>query len=276
MGIIGDPVAHSLSPIMHNAVIETLHLDYAYVPFSVSPDDLAAAIAGMRALGVAGFNVTIPHKSSIIPLLDRVSPEAELCGAVNTVQRENGLLIGYNTDGIGLLRSLQEDLDFDPAGKTVVLLGAGGAARGALASLCMKGVARVVVANRTTERGEALVDAFRERFPSVHFLLTSLESGPLTQNLKDADLLLNTTSVGMKGSSFEGLSLAGMRSNASVYDMVYSPPETPLLAAAGKCGLQWANGMGMLAAQGEEAFRIWTGVHPPKGLMKNILSAEMV
>jgi shikimate dehydrogenase len=229
----------------------------------------------MRALRINGFNVTIPHKSAVMPLLDGVSPEAELAGAVNTVNRENDLLIGYNTDGAGLLSSLHEDLGFHPEGKTVLILGAGGAARGAMASLCRKGVSRVVVANRTIERGEALVEKFRGKFPDISFLLSSLEPGPLNELLQEADLLLNTASVGMKGSSFEGLSLAGMKKGASVYDMVYSPPETPLLSDAANCGLCCANGMGMLAAQGEAAFRIWTGIEPPKGLMRESLSAQM-
>jgi shikimate dehydrogenase len=276
LGIIGHPVAHSLSPVMHNAAIEALGLEYVYVPFQVAPDHLTTAIHGLRSLGVRGFNVTIPHKSAIMPLLDRISPEAELCGAVNSVKLENDLLVGYNTDGAGLLKSLRDDLGFDPAGAIVLVLGAGGAARGALASLCSAGASRIIVANRTRERGKALVETFRDRFGDVSFHLSSLEKGSLEENLKDADLLLNTTSVGMNGSSFEGLNLATMGNRAMVYDMVYAPPETPLLADARRNRLACANGIGMLAAQGESAFSIWTGVEPPQGLMKERLLAEIV
>ncbi len=274
LGIIGHPVEHSLSPVMHNAAITALGLDYVYVPFPVEPENLSAALHGLRALGIRGFNVTIPHKSSVIPLLDKISPEAELCGAVNTVSREKDLLVGYNTDGIGLLKSLKEDLGFEPSGATVLILGAGGAARGALASLCKAGVSRMIIANRTRERGDALLGKFRDKFTNVAFSLSSLEMEQLEENLKTADILVNTTSVGMNGTSFEKLDLALMGSHAMVYDMVYSPPETPLLAAARRKGLACANGIGMLAAQGEASFLIWTGEESPAGLMKKRLLDE--
>jgi shikimate dehydrogenase len=275
LGIIGHPVSHSLSPVMHNAAIEALGLDYVYVPFQVAPEHLSMAVHGLRALGVQGFNVTIPHKSAIMSLLDSISPEAELCGAVNTVNLENNLLVGYNTDGAGLLKSLSNDLGFRPSGTTVLILGAGGAARGALASLCKAGVSRVIVANRTRERGEALVETFRDRFGNVSFQLCSLEAGDLEEHLTAAHLLLNTTSVGMNGSSFDGLNLAQMADCAMIYDMVYSPAETPLLAEARGKGLAYANGIGMLVAQGEAAFSIWTGVEPPSGAMKEALISEI-
>ncbi len=271
LGIIGHPVEHSLSPAMHNTAIEALGIDYVYVPFAVEPVNLSTALKGLRVLGVRGFNVTIPHKSAILPLLDKVSPEAELCGAVNTVCRENDLLIGYNTDGTGLLKSLREDLGFEPVGATVLVLGAGGAARGALASLCNAGVSRIVIANRTLERGEILVERFRGLFRNVTFHLSTLDMKQLEGYMKTCDLLINTTSVGMNGSSFEGLDLSPIASHALVYDMVYSPPETPLLAAAKRNGSAHANGLGMLAAQGEAAFSIWTGVESPPGLMKRRL-----
>lgn len=268
LGIIGHPVEHSLSPLMQNAAISALGLDYIYVPFPVEPQDLSAAVNGLRSLGIQGFNVTLPHKTAIIPLLDKVSPEAELSGAVNTVSRERGLFVGYNTDGIGFLRSLEDELNFDPRGATVLVLGAGGAARGGVAALCRAGVARIVVANRTMEKGEALADVFRSRFNDVELALSSLEKDELSEYLRETDLLVNTTSVGMNGSSFAGIDLEIMRSNTMVYDMVYSPPETPLLVAAKKRKLPCANGLGMLAAQGEAAFSIWTGVESPSGLMK--------
>jgi shikimate dehydrogenase len=268
LGIIGYPVEHSLSPLMQNAAISALRLDYIYVPFLVEPSYLSTAVNGLRSLGIQGFNVTLPHKSAIIPLLDKVSPEAELSGAVNTVNRERGLLVGYNTDGTGLLKSLEDDLHFDPRGATVLVLGAGGAARGGVAALCRAGVARIIVANRTMGKGEALADIFRARFNNVELALSSLEKCELSEYLRETDLLINTTSVGMNGSSFAGIDLEIMRSDAMVYDMVYSPPETPLLAAAKKRKLPCANGLGMLAAQGEAAFSIWTGLESPSGLMK--------
>jgi shikimate dehydrogenase len=276
LGIIGSPVDHSLSPVMQNAAIEALGIDYVYVPFPVAPDRLASAIEGLRRLGVWGFNVTIPHKTAVIPFLDRVSPEAEQCGAVNTVCREGNLFVGYNTDGIGLMKSLREDLGFKPHGSTVLLLGAGGAARGAVYALCGSGVARIIVANRTRERGVSLVGMFEPCFPGVRLSVSSLDADELAGHLRDADLLVNTTSIGMNGTRFEGFPLAHMGSGGMVYDMVYNPVETPLLATARGRGLAVANGAGMLAAQGEAAFTLWTGMEAPANVMKMKLFEELV
>lgn len=275
LGIIGWPVGHSLSPVMHNAAIAALGIDYVYVPFPVEPDHLGQAVEGLRRLGVWGCNVTIPHKSAIIPFLDRVSREAGLCGAVNTVCREGDLLVGHNTDGTGFLSSLGQDLGFDPAGASILVLGAGGAALGAVAALAGAGASRIVVANRTAERGAALAERFRPVFGEVAFSLSSLRPEELADHLETADLLVNTTSVGMNGTGFEGIPLRRMRPGGRVYDMVYAPAETPLLAAARELGLACANGLGMLAAQGEAAFSLWTGIAPPAGLMKITLGKEL-
>jgi shikimate dehydrogenase len=275
LGIIGWPVGHSLSPVMQNAAINDLGLDYVYVPFPVEPESLGAAVQGLRCLGVWGFNVTIPHKAAVIPFLDRISRESELAGAVNTVYRDGTLLVGHNTDGIGFLASLRHDLNRDPAGATVLLLGAGGAARGALAVLAASGASRIIIANRTLERGRALVDRFSALFGSVRFEVSSLEAGELSRYLRSADILVNTTSVGMDGSTFDGLSLGEMRPEGAVYDMVYVPQETPLLAAAREHGLACANGTGMLAGQGEAAFVLWTGYEAPRNVMKRKLFEEL-
>ena len=252
-----------------------LGLDYVYVPFPVEPDFLGAAVEGLRRLGVWGCNVTIPHKTAVIPFLDRITREAELAGAVNTVYRDGTLLVGHNTDGIGFLASLRQDLNRDPAGATVLLLGAGGAARGALAVLAASGVARIIIANRTLERGRALVERFGALFDSVRFDISSLEAEELSRCLRCADILVNTTSVGMDGTTFDGLSLAEMRPDGAVYDMVYVPAETPLLTAARERGLACANGAGMLAGQGEAAFALWTGQDAPRNVMKRKLFEEL-
>jgi shikimate dehydrogenase len=275
LGIIGRPVGHSLSPVMHNAAINALGLDYVYVPFHVEAEELGSAVNGLHALGVKGFNVTIPHKTAVMQYLDKISPEAELSGAVNTVSLEKNLLVGYNTDGTGLLKSLRDELKFDPAGASVLLLGAGGAARGALAALCTAGVSRVIIANRTESRGRDLLENFIGKFNKTYFKLSSIEPGQLDENMKTVDLLLNTTSVGMNGTAFDGINFAAMSTGAVVYDMVYSPAETPLLSAAKRLGISCANGIGMLAAQGEAAFSIWTGLKPPPGFMKKRLMKEL-
>lgn len=270
-GIIGWPVSHSLSPVMHNAAFASLGLDWVYVPFPLRPERLCEGVAGLRALGVAGFNVTIPHKVAVLPLLDEVTPDAELIGAVNVVALKGERLVGYNTDGIGLLAALSAKLAFTPRGRSVLVLGAGGAARSAVAALSGAGAARVEVANRSVAKGEELVAALSGRLPGTRFAAQSLTRLCDPGYLGEFDLLVNTTSVGMAHDSFPGLSLEGLRKGCAVYDMVYAPPLTPLLAQAKGCGVPGANGIGMLVAQGEAAFAIWTGREAPPGCMEHAL-----
>lgn len=252
---------------MQTAALAAARLDYTYVPFAVMPEDLAEAVAGLRALNVAGFNVTIPHKSSIIPLLDDVSPDAALIGAVNTVKREGRRLVGYNTDATGFLTSLTRDLGFEPRGANVLVIGAGGAARAGVAALGSAGAASVIIANRNADRADLLVQRVRPHYPGTIFSSVPVDALSNPHTLGPIDLLVNTTSVGMKGTSFAGLDLSGWGNSLCIYDMVYAPAETALLAQAAGLGLKRANGIGMLVAQGEEAFRIWTGVVPPPGIM---------
>ncbi len=269
LGIIGDPVRHSRSPQMQNRALVTAGLDYIYVPFHVLPELLPQAIAGFRALGIHGFNVTVPHKVAVAPLLDRLSPEAEQIGAVNTVHNQDGQLVGYNTDGVGLVVSLREELGFDPHGANLLVVGAGGAARAAIHALCTGGADKVLIVNRSSDRAVALAERYGALFPQVR-----LEGvGTCSGSLRDHDLLLNTTTVGMDGLSLAA-DPASLGDQAVVYDMIYAPAESPLLVAARRRGLRCANGFGMLAAQGERAFTIWTGVEPCQGLMKSVLLGE--
>lgn len=270
-GIIGWPVSHSLSPVMHNAAFAALGLDWVYVPYAVHPGRLAEGVAGLRALGVAGFNVTIPHKVAVIPLLDEITRDAELIGAVNVVALREERLVGYNTDGVGLLAALRAKLGFEPRGRSVLVLGAGGAARSAVAALSGAGAARVEVANRSLSTGEELVAALSGRLPESRFAAEPLTRLSDQGYLREFDLLVNTTSVGMAHDSFPGLSLAQLKKGCAVYDMVYAPPLTPLLAQAKGCGVPGANGIGMLVAQGEAAFSIWTGREAPAGCMEHAL-----
>ncbi len=269
-GIIGYPVTHSLSPRMQNAAMQAAEIDGVYVPFEVAPENLPDAVAGMRALHISGFNVTIPHKTSIIPLLDELAPTAMRAGAVNTVVNHAGKLVGHNTDGDGLVRSLQVDLGCTLAGERVVLIGAGGASRGALAALCEAGVCSVVLLNRTLEAAELLLADFSTDYPEIQMEAYQTDTCP-TPFLSQADLLINATSLGMKNEKIAGISLAQMSSHAKVYDMVYKPPVTPLLEEAQYHGLQAANGLGMLVGQGEIAFQLWHAQEPPPGLMQRVV-----
>lgn len=272
LGIIGHPVRHSLSPLMQNAALQACGLDYIYVPFDVDSEGVGAALAGLRALGVAGFNVTIPYKTAVMPYLDELDDTAVAAGAVNTVKNSSGRLIGYNTDGDGLVKSLADDLDFMPQNSSVVIIGAGGAARGAVAALCRAGAKRIVIANRTQDRANELASLMSARYSGTELSIASGYEG-LHDHLSQADVLVNTTSLGMNDETIPFIRLQDLSRSARVYDMVYSPPVTPLLREATGAGLKGANGLGMLAAQGELAFTIWTGVIPPSGLMRSAIDA---
>jgi len=273
LGIIGNPVEHSLSTQIQNAAINASGLDYVYVPFSVTPESLGAAISGLMALGVSGFNVTIPHKTAVISYLDELDESAKCAGAVNTVKLSNGRLIGYNTDGDGFVSSLAADLDYVIGGcDTIILIGAGGATRGAVAALCRAGAGRIVLVNRTFHKAVELAEEMSDRYPNI-CIESSLQDQVSDYYLGSASLLVNTTSMGMNGERLGFINLLKLPKSAKVYDMVYSPTETLLMQEAVSTGLTAVNGLGMLAAQGELAFSIWTGKTPPKGLMKLVLQS---
>ncbi|HLT58103.1 MAG: shikimate dehydrogenase [Limnochordales bacterium] len=271
VGIIGWPVAHSLSPRMHNRAFAHLDMNWVYVPFPVHPSELETAVRGLRALSVRGFNVTIPHKTAIVPLLDRLTPAAAAIGAVNTVINQDGYLVGDNTDGIGFVRSLRDEADFDPAGSRVVVLGAGGAARAVAFALADAGVTRLVIANRTPARAQELAAAVAR--PGLETGALGLDSPELREELAGADLLVQTTPAGMEGGSGAALPVPEnwLHPPLIVCDIVYTPPLTPLLAAARRRGLRIVPGWGMLLYQGAAAFERWTGRPPPVAIMRAAL-----
>lgn len=272
LAVIGDPIEHSMSPIMHNAAIAALGLDYLYVAFQVRRDALRAACEGMRALGVRGFNVTIPHKVSIMAHLDEVVPLARRVGAVNTVALRDGRLVGRNTDGEGALRAFR-DHGVPPAGKRFAVLGAGGAARAITAALS-ETAEHVTVLNRTRARGQALVDHLAEAardLPSPATLeCAELKRETLARVLPTVDVVVNCTPVGMF--PHEGVSVlpADLLSAAPVvFDTVYNPLETQLLRDAAAAGCTTIGGLDMLVNQGAIAFEWWTGSAPDRALMKD-------
>jgi shikimate dehydrogenase len=269
-GLLGHPVRHSLSPAMHNAAFRALHLDAVYVAFPVAPEQLATAVAGLAAVGVPGFNLTVPHKRAILPLLSEVLPAARSIGAVNTVRVEGARLLGTNTDGSAFLRSLAEDLALDPAGADVLLLGAGGAARAIAFALLGAGVGRLRIANRTAARAEALAADCRAgiRGAPVETLAWERTAGAAP------DLLVNATSVGM-GDGRSPQPLEGLGVREAVVDVVYRPAETPLLAAARAQGLRCSNGIGMLLHQGAAALQFWIEREPPLEAMRAALLAAL-
>jgi shikimate dehydrogenase len=264
--LIGDPVEHTMSPAMHNAAFQKLGLDYLYIPFRVKSEELPQAVAGLKALNVAGFNVTIPHKVNVMPLLGSLDPLAEKIGAVNTVVNDNGELRGYNTDAEGFLRALQEH-NFSPQRKNVVILGAGGAARAIAYILSGKG-ARLTILNRQQELDWA-ENIARLIFDEYHREVKVFELNNITDVLPGADLLINATSVGMSPLDNVSPVPAGLLDKIpAVFDIVYNPLKTKLLQEAAAAGAKTIGGVDMLAWQGALAFEKWTGKKAPLDLMR--------
>ena len=270
-GILGHPVSASLSPAMQNAAFQALGINAVYLAFPVLPDDLPGAAAGLAAANIAGFNLTVPHKQAILPLLREITTEAKAIGAVNTVRCDENGMAGTNTDGEGFLLSLQTDLAWTPQHKQVLLLGAGGAARGIAIGLLGAGLAALHIANRAVDRAEALAADCRALYPAAGVTASGLEG------LEDSapHLLVNATSVGMGEAGGSPLELAPLGVREAVIDIVYYPAETPLLAQARARGLAHTNGLGMLLHQGALAFRFWTGQQPPLEVMRAALEAGM-
>lgn len=266
-GVMGWPIAHSISPEMQNAALRALGLDWLYVPLAVRPEDVPHAVRGLRALGFAGCNVTIPHKVAVLPLMDELTPEAIAIGAVNTIIIRDGRMTGHNTDAAGFLTDLAR-AGFTPAGQAALVLGAGGAARSTIYALGRAG-ARVVVWNRTPQRAKALVASLASLLPDAHMDALPDDSD-LPGALAAADLLVNCTSVGMTGGPPGSPLLAGLRPRRGtiVYDLVYTPALTPLLRQARSCGAKAVSGLGMLVYQGAEALALWTGQAAPVAVME--------
>jgi len=264
-GIIGDPVEHSLSPLMHNAAFRSLNLNCAYLAFRVRPEALGEAVRGMKALGVEGFNVTIPHKVEVMRHLDEVDSTAKAIGAVNTVKRSEERLLGYNTDGEGALAALEE-AGVDLKGKRVILLGAGGAARAVGFALASK-VKELVILNRTATKGSELAEWLTEH-SKLNVKSGRLNRAELEKALSGADLLVNTTSIGMYPQLGSPVDDDLLRPGLVIFDLVYNPLETQLLRAARLRGIKTVDGVGMLVHQGARAFEIWLGQKPPYDVMR--------
>jgi shikimate dehydrogenase len=277
VGVIGDPVEHSRSPQMHNAAFAKAGLDYVYVPFHVRPDDLADAIAGFKAINVVGINVTLPHKQAVIRSVTSISREAELIGAVNTLTFVEGNIYGDNTDAPGVLKALEEDgnMSGSPVGENVVVLGAGGAARAVVVALALRGVASITIANRTVEKAVSLAEEM-DRKTGVSMQGMGLTDERLPLAVRESKLLVNTATTSMDVTQPLLISADWLQPNTIVYDIVYTPPVTPLMQAATERGCQTLGGIGMLVHQGAIAFEKWTGVTPCTQTMRQALSIEVL
>jgi shikimate dehydrogenase len=258
---MGHPLGHSLSPAIFQAAFDAAGVDARYEAWPTPPDELEARIAELRGDDVLGANVTIPHKEAVAPLLDRLDATAERVGAVNTIANEGGALVGYNTDVAGFDRALRQDAGFDPKGKRAAIIGAGGAARAVALALVEAGALLTVVTGRSPRRCDKLVADLRPLTGTgVTLTWCYWLDGTFREVVPKVDLLVNCTPVGTRSSDNDGQSPVqeDCLPSGLVFDLVYNPPETPLLAAAKARGAQTASGLGMLVYQAAESFRIWT------------------
>lgn len=264
-GVIGRPVRHSLSPVIHNAAFAALGLDWISVAFEVDEAGVPEALAGMRGLGLEGLSVTMPDKEAVIAHLDRLSSDAAELGAVNCVQRRGPELVGHNTDGPGFVDSLREDLAWDPHGTRCAVLGAGGAARAVIRALRVAGAAEIVVVGRTRGRAEVAAALARD----VGRLGT-------TEDVAEVDLVVNATPVGMgNGAGALPLDTDLLGSRQLVVDLIYQPLETALVAVARARGIRAVNGVGMLVHQAAHQIELWTGAAAPIGEMRSAVDREL-
>lgn len=271
-GIFGYPVEHTFSPGMHNTAFKKLGMNACYIPFAVPPDGLADAVKAVIPLNLHGLNITVPHKERIIPMLDELSEEARLIGAVNTVEIREGRLIGHNTDGRGFLRSLKEEARFNPKGKKFLLVGSGGAARAVGFSLALAGASTIFLRDIDPGKARLLAQNIREK-TGVDVLSIPEES--VAESARGADCVINATPLGLKKNDALPLPPTYIEPKHLVCDLVYNPPATGFLRAARTKKAKIHRGLGMLLYQGVIAFEIWTRTKAPVSVMKAALTRQI-
>ena len=272
--VIGDPIEHSMSPMMHNTVFKKMGLDCVYTAFRIKKQDLSDAIKGMKAMGIQGVNVTIPHKVSVMDHLDELSDEARIIGAVNTVKIGEKLM-GFNTDGVGALRALKKG-GADPEDKNVLILGSGGAARAITVTLALQGgVSSLTLIGVIEDELKKLADDISTG-TDVEAVYRLMKDDVLKEEVEKADLLIHCTPVGMHPDVEKSLVPPELfRNNLNVMDIVYNPRETKLIKDAKKAGALTVEGINMFVNQGAESLRIWLGIDAPVGLMKDVVLKEL-
>jgi shikimate dehydrogenase len=262
-GVIGHPLGHSLSPVIFNAAFAKAGIDASYEAWDTEPETLEGRLNSLRAADYLGANVTIPHKEAVVPLLDDTTDLAKKTGAVNTIVHTDGKLTGHNTDVTGFVRSLREDAAFDPKGKRTMILGSGGAARAVALALIEAGASLIYVVARKPRKIDAMVVSLKPLTPSGTTVTWAYwGDGSYLRSLAEAQLIVNCTPIGTAGSEAAGQSPIPaelIQPGATVFDLVYNPEETPLVAAAKSRGAKAVAGLGMLVYQAGESFRLWTG-----------------
>lgn len=277
-GLLGSPVSHSISPMMHNESFSHLDLDYIYLAFDVKLDDLETAVKGLRTMGIRGFNLTMPHKNEMCALCDSLSPAAQIIGAVNTVVNDNGHLIGHNTDGVGYMRALK-DAGHDMIGKKMTILGAGGAATSIFVQAALDGVSEISIFSRRSkffERAQSIIQHLKAFCDCNISLYDFTDETILRREINESAILVNGTSVGMSPNEDQSIITdpSMFHKDLIVSDVIYNPRETKLLKLAREAGCITQNGLYMLLYQGAEAFRLWTGQDMPVEIVKDKYFSE--
>lgn len=268
LAVIGHPIAHSASPKMHQAALDALGIDARYIRLDIEPGQVGEAFRRMRALGFTGCNVTVPHKLEAMEHCE-ADPDARALGAVNTIVFKAEATRGFNTDGPGFARAIQEDFGVDFASRKVAIVGAGGGAGQAIATqACLAGVPELVLINRTAEKLKSLAERLEALFPDTEITMLTFEDSLLFEHCLGSDLIVNTSSVGLKAGDPSILPADCLKSGHLVYDTIYQPPVTPLLALASHEGCRTANGLSMLIHQGALAFQHWFPGTEPLPMMR--------
>ncbi|MBU4439867.1 MAG: shikimate dehydrogenase [Firmicutes bacterium] len=270
--VIGDPIAQSLSPQLHNGLFKATGVDALYLPVGVKAEDLEKLVAGFRLMNFGGFNITKPHKMEVMKYLDGLDPLAEKIGAVNTVVYRDGKMIGYNTDGFGFIKSIENKIgDIAKESLTILILGCGGAVKSVAMALADWGIKKVIIANRTVEKAEELANQINESWPEKAQAI-SMDAAALENAVDQAAVVANGTSLGMADTIDQTpLPKYLMKKDLLVYDMIYSPPVTQFMKDASSVGAQTVNGLEMLLYQGLLAFELWTGIFPNPELGMKLL-----
>ena len=273
-GVIGDPIEHTLSPIMHNAAFEALGLDFVFLAFKVEAAEVGNAISGMRAFGIHGLNVTMPHKTTVIKYLDEVDPGVKAIASANTILNKDGQLLGFNTDGVGALNAFEQN-GITVRGKKILLLGAGGAAK-AIAYTLSQEADELVILNRTVKQAIELAKVLKQKF-NKKVTGDVLSSDAIKDNLVNADVLINATSVGMKPNANQTpVQPEWLKHDFAVLDIVYNPIETKLAKDAKMAGAKVVSGVEMLIYQGAASFEIWTACNAPIEVMRKAALSHLL
>ncbi len=274
VGLLGYPLGHSLSPIMQNTAFKRMGLNFLYIPLETEGKDLSYVIDGIKRMNFSGFNITIPYKIRMMEYMDELDDLARAIGAINTVVISKGRMKGYNTDGYGFVRSFEEGTGLSVRGRRIFLIGSGGAARAIAITLAARGVGRIYICNRTEKRAIELSLSINQHISQCS-LGIPMDRNEIKKVLKDVDVVINTTSVGMYPQNQDTpLDIGLVPADATVCDIIYNPPETMLLKGAIEKGCRTLNGLAMLVYQGAEAFKLWTGVEAPVKDMFMVLKKQ--